>query len=485
MNENTEEQLSSFLSDSSFVILGQGSLPPELNTTQNGYISKIDSINTAKNSVSVNGNEASTNDVNKNSSTSWGCESGSQDIQVKLDQLLKENYQLKETLNQNNLAMKTQFETLVMWQQEVFKTHQSHKQKFSETRDLVLKLRAENTSLKKQLEEGILKSQSGAKSNSDNIDLEQENFLLRQQVNELQEKSLLQSKYDGAPTKREEELNSLVENLRLKLQTAEQISKQRENFEEELLKVKKDLDMYLKLNENLKKENEELELKLKECQRGRTDSLPSLLPNSEARAQISNLFKQLEEERMKVSMLKEELKTASSNASINTKETASSQLSDCISRLDDMSLSYNKQNERFSSMSSWLCLAEESMIHSHLNRPEETENRLKSEISFLKKHLMQEQASSMEKKESLQKMQVQFEKLLRDYEELQEQWKKFEKEEPKLKKYEEDIEKLKLEVKEKDELVIKKEKELEKVKEEQKKLELQCEEVGILRAQVW
>jgi hypothetical protein len=45
-----------------------------------------------------------------------------------------------ETLQQNNLAMRQQFNTLSMWQEEVLKVHQNHKAKFSETKELVLKV---------------------------------------------------------------------------------------------------------------------------------------------------------------------------------------------------------------------------------------------------------------------------------------------------------------------------------------------------------
>jgi len=45
-----------------------------------------------------------------------------------------------ETLQQNNLAMRQQFNTLAMWQEEVFKVHQNHKAKFAETKELVLKV---------------------------------------------------------------------------------------------------------------------------------------------------------------------------------------------------------------------------------------------------------------------------------------------------------------------------------------------------------
>lgn len=45
-----------------------------------------------------------------------------------------------ETLQQNNATMKQQLTTLTKLQEEVCKIHLSHKQKFEETKELVLKV---------------------------------------------------------------------------------------------------------------------------------------------------------------------------------------------------------------------------------------------------------------------------------------------------------------------------------------------------------
>lgn len=47
--------------------------------------------------------------------------------------------------------MKQQFNTLTMWQEEVAKVHQNHKQKFAETKDLINHLKQENAELKTKL----------------------------------------------------------------------------------------------------------------------------------------------------------------------------------------------------------------------------------------------------------------------------------------------------------------------------------------------
>lgn len=73
------------------------------------------------------------------------------EMQKKLTDMLQENVKLKETLKQNTSAMKEQFNTLAMWQEEVMKVHETHKKKFAETRELVTHLQKENAELKTKL----------------------------------------------------------------------------------------------------------------------------------------------------------------------------------------------------------------------------------------------------------------------------------------------------------------------------------------------
>lgn len=56
-----------------------------------------------------------------------------------------------DTLQQNNLAMKKQFDTLVLWQEDVVRVHESHKQKFADTKKYIEKLKVENAKLSEAL----------------------------------------------------------------------------------------------------------------------------------------------------------------------------------------------------------------------------------------------------------------------------------------------------------------------------------------------
>lgn len=52
-----------------------------------------------------------------------------------------------DMLEHNNAAMKQQFRTLCLWQEQMKSVHEEHKQKFEATRELVTKLRWEKQEL--------------------------------------------------------------------------------------------------------------------------------------------------------------------------------------------------------------------------------------------------------------------------------------------------------------------------------------------------
>ncbi|XP_051162187.1 optineurin isoform X2 [Leptopilina boulardi] len=70
------------------------------------------------------------------------------EIEQKLSDLLQENAKLKETLIENNVAMKKQFNSLAAWQETISSVHQNHREKFAETRELMEQLKKENMKLK-------------------------------------------------------------------------------------------------------------------------------------------------------------------------------------------------------------------------------------------------------------------------------------------------------------------------------------------------
>ncbi|XP_076285247.1 uncharacterized protein LOC143211441 [Lasioglossum baleicum] len=61
----------------------------------------------------------------------------SSEVHEKLSELLQENAKLRETLKQNNIAMKQQFNTLASWKEKMAKVQENHKNKFADTMELV------------------------------------------------------------------------------------------------------------------------------------------------------------------------------------------------------------------------------------------------------------------------------------------------------------------------------------------------------------
>lgn len=120
----------------SFVVLGKDSL----NSIQQSSLASYVDIQQKCMSVDYNSMIAS-----------WDTA----EVHQKLNELLQENTKLKETLKQNNIAMKQQFNVLATWQEEIMRVHQNHKKKFAETRELINYLKKENTELKMKLASGL------------------------------------------------------------------------------------------------------------------------------------------------------------------------------------------------------------------------------------------------------------------------------------------------------------------------------------------
>ncbi|KAK5647580.1 hypothetical protein RI129_002472 [Pyrocoelia pectoralis] len=124
------------------------------------------------------------------------------EIQQKVDVLIAENLKLKETLHQNNLAMKKQYAILSTWQDEVAMVHNSHKEKFSDIKKYVEKIRLENSKLSaiiatkakeneelmKEIEQ--LKSEQALAAAKDKVDIK----VLKSSFDNLSEFELLSAK---------------------------------------------------------------------------------------------------------------------------------------------------------------------------------------------------------------------------------------------------------------------------------------------------
>lgn len=235
VNESMREDgpQSSLSVEESFVVL-ERSPPQELNNQFTSYMSEqstVYPVGTPHNSY-TGGLPRLESQSLQNSSYIPGSlptDLSPEEIQRKLHEVLQENLQLKETLQQNNLAMKQQFNTLAMWQEEVSKVHQNHKAKFAETKDLVLKLRAENAELKNILEE--YKKTGSSVPGASEAQLVKENVELKGRIAELQQKVSTpvprKEQLQGvSPSKKELEMSTVLEQINRQLETAERARRQ-------------------------------------------------------------------------------------------------------------------------------------------------------------------------------------------------------------------------------------------------------------------
>ncbi|XP_018567507.1 NF-kappa-B essential modulator isoform X2 [Anoplophora glabripennis] len=77
----------------------------------------------------------------------------SEQVQKKVSEIVEENIRLKDTILQNNMSMKSQYERIVAWQEDVQKVHQAHKEKIIEAKEFIEKLKKENYNLIRELEQ--------------------------------------------------------------------------------------------------------------------------------------------------------------------------------------------------------------------------------------------------------------------------------------------------------------------------------------------
>lgn len=85
--------------------------------------------------------------TNTISVTTFSTEFSSDEVQNKISQIIEENIHLKDTILQNNMSMKSQYERIVAWQEEVQKVHQAHKEKILEAKEIIEKLKEEISNL--------------------------------------------------------------------------------------------------------------------------------------------------------------------------------------------------------------------------------------------------------------------------------------------------------------------------------------------------
>lgn len=279
-----------------------------------------------------------------------------EEIQKRLHDLIKENLELKETLHQNNLAMKQQFSTLQTWQEEVFKVHKNHKEKFEETKSLILKLMAENRELKKSQTSKV----NGAPNNEEISMVMSENLNLKRQVETLQERidQLVQrEKRPPQPTAKEIELDEVVKHLTRQWELAERSCRQQSIELERLTAQQSRLQA-------------ELATAQQQLQEQTTTQVFAPFTNENDRPGIQQRVQKYQD---LMQLLKE---------------------------------SVDSESKRLASMESWMQLVEPS-------KP--VDNSLRLEINELRKLLSEEQMQSVARKEKLATVFSSFQQLFVDF----------------------------------------------------------------------
>ncbi|XP_025833348.1 NF-kappa-B essential modulator isoform X2 [Agrilus planipennis] len=186
------------------------------------------------------------------------------EIQHKIDDLIEENMKLKETLHQNNLAMKKKYETLVLWQEEVLKVHESHKERFAETKQYIEKLKLENARLTVALQNSDDQNtkQTTEMKQDDlsqkNAELVLELEKLKQEIAKLEKEKLNENSKQNCEKQEVELIKSSFENVK--------------QFEIEMTQKKvtcleAQLDQVQAENEELKRKNEVMELTINSIKR--------------------------------------------------------------------------------------------------------------------------------------------------------------------------------------------------------------------------
>lgn len=169
------------------------------------------------------------NDFNMTSTTNSSVDLSPDEVQQKLDKLIAENLKLKETLHQNNLAMKRQCDVITSWHEQVMEVQKSHKDKFDQTKLYIDNLKIE----KVKLVEALKLSQTAVDSTKQELE-----FLKSQQneseaAKEKVDYSFVKSSYDNlrefqldASQKKIADLDAQVSMLQKAKLEREQLEKQ-------------------------------------------------------------------------------------------------------------------------------------------------------------------------------------------------------------------------------------------------------------------
>lgn len=454
------DPLSSMSSDGSFVVLGTSPHESERQPPSD--------ITIASQPPSINDFTFADYQPPSNLPEPLSADLSPEEVHKKLEEVMQHNLHLKELLYQNNLSWKRNYQILLTWQEELSKQQQKNNEKFAENKEFTMKLIAENKELKHYLEE--------LKQGSDHeVQLEAENSELKKNIAELEQRlATLSAKVErtevGAPSKKELELSSLVEQLNKQLETAERSKRQlimdNERLNAQKSRLEKEMD-------NLKAEIEQQKVKCHELELEREE----LLTRSNHHGGNST--------------------SSQVGVQSNEKTDFATSMKNYERRLEDLSTNLEEKTERYTTLDSWLQVAADNVNHWNgipCADPTIIAN-LKKEIHDLRQLLVKEQSFGHEKKINLAEAQSQFQKLFSDYQELLEEWESFHQEQKtkakqnseyhefQVRGYVEKIDNLTAQLMSKEETLTQQKQQIAELTEAVKKLKQESEEIPVLKAQ--
>ncbi|CAH1110026.1 unnamed protein product [Psylliodes chrysocephalus] len=112
---------------------------------------ELPKMDTSTNLPSMPNIEKGFETTNAISIASFSSDMSSEEVQNKISQIIDENIRLKDTILQNNMSLKSQYEKILAWQEDVQRVHQIHKEKLSDAKQFIDKLKMEKENLKRDL----------------------------------------------------------------------------------------------------------------------------------------------------------------------------------------------------------------------------------------------------------------------------------------------------------------------------------------------
>ncbi|KAK7495487.1 hypothetical protein BaRGS_00013185 [Batillaria attramentaria] len=199
----------------------------------------------------------------------------------RMQELSRENSELRDYLKENNEMMKKQFETLSQWKQKVHDANVMNREKFEQTRAVITALRSENEELQRKVTdaqdkevtlsgkikslEAELSSLQAAKAFSDQLAYNVVKQAEKQGVEVAEEETQMRETVYVASAEKEERIMQLEVEVAQKTEELEQMKERQARLEQDITQFRQHTEQLLKdaettqaLKQQIQSENQEL-----------------------------------------------------------------------------------------------------------------------------------------------------------------------------------------------------------------------------------